>query len=115
YKYSDPTQKPAFSGVRIAALKTWPDRADLWERYTELRQNGKSTIGKDNTPVDPFGREAHRFYEANREAMDAGATLSNPYNFETDALPDGSPRHLSALQKLYDYIADKGMRSFLTR
>ena len=29
-------------------------------------------------------------------------------------MPDGTPKHLSALQKCYDYIADNGMDSFLT-
>ena len=62
----------------------------------------------------PFGRKAFAYYRDNREAMDEGAELANPYNFIDTLLPDGTPTHLSALQKCYDFIADKGLEAFLT-
>lgn len=114
FKYSDPAQKPAYSGERIAAIIEWPQRKDLWETYSELRKWGQSTFDEHGKPVDVFGRKAHEHYAENRAEMDAGAVLSNPHNFQRDLLPDGTPTHLSALQRCYDYIADKGMTSFLT-
>ena len=114
FKYSDPKQKPSWSGERIAAIQSWPTRKDLWEAYIELRQWGQGTLDEEGKPVDVFGRKAQRHYEDNREAMDAGAVLANPHNYERGLLPDGTQTHLSALQRCYDYIADKGMNSFLT-
>lgn len=114
YKYSDPKQKPAYSGERIAAIIEWPTRKDLWQTYIELRQWGQGTLDDKGNPVDVFGRKAHQHYADNRDEMDAGAVLSNPHNYQRDLLPDGTPTHLSALQRCYDYIADKGMASFLT-
>lgn len=114
YKYSDPAQKPSWSGERIAAIQAWPERKDLWQSYIELRQWGKGTLGDDKRAVDVYGRKAHQFYEEHREAMDEGAVLSNPYNYSQDVLPDGSPMQLSALQRCYDFIADNNLAAFLT-
>jgi hypothetical protein len=114
YKYSDPQQKPSWAGERIAAIIKWPDRKDLWEEYVRLRNGGTQTLNDDFQPVDVFGREAHRFYLAHQSEMDAGADLANPFNFDSNLLPDGTPKQISALQRCYDYIADEGMNSFLT-
>lgn len=114
FRYSDPNEKPAWSGVRIARIQKWPTHKADWDEYVHLRQHGKQTVGPDGKPIDPTGREAFRFYQANRERMDAGAELANEYDFETDEMPDGTPKHLSALQKCFDYIADNGLASFLT-
>lgn len=114
FKYSDPTVKPAWSGERIAAIIKWPERIDLWEQYIEKRQAGQSTLDAEGNPQDVFGRVAHQFLLDNFDEMHRGAVLSNPHNFEPDILPDGSQKHVSALQRCYDYIADKGMASFLT-
>lgn len=114
YKYSDPKQKPAWSGERIAAIQQWPTNTHLWQTYIELRQWGQGTLTEEGSPVDVFGRRAHQHYVDNQSEMEEGAVLSNPHNFERTVLPDGSPTHISALQKCYDYIADKGMVSFLT-
>lgn len=118
YKYSDPLQKPAWSGIRMARIRKWPKHRERWNEYIELRQKGQNTRvnPKDLTspPVDPYGRQAHKFYEDNRAELDEGSELSNPYDYNQDELPDGTKQHLSALQKCFDYIADKGERSFLT-
>lgn len=114
YKYSDPRQKPAWSGERIPAIKAWPLRRDMGETYQELRQHGQSTMGDDGRPEDPHGRVAHKFLVDNFDVMHEGAELSNPYDFVKTLLPDGTPIHVSALQKCYDFIADKGMDAFLT-
>lgn len=114
FRYSAPDQKPAWSGVRIPRIKSWPTAKSLWDEYIHKRQKGKATIGSNGKPVDPFGREAFAFYRDNFEAMNAGYAVSNEFDFESDEMPDGTPKHLSALQKCYDYIADNGMDSFLT-
>lgn len=114
FKYSDPSQKPAWSGERIAAIVKWPDRIDLWDEYVHLRKKGKDTLDAAKKAVDPFGRVAHQFYLDNYEAMNAGAVMSNPFNFEDKLLPDGSQKQVSALQRCYDYIADENMDSFMT-
>lgn len=114
FKYSDPAQKPSWSGERIAAIIKWPERLDLWQTYIELRQWGQATLDEDGRPVDVFGRKAHQHLVDNFDAMHAGAEIANPHNYERGLLPDGTQTHLSALQRCYDYIADKGMASFLT-
>lgn len=114
FRYSDPTEKPSWSGVRTPRISKWPADRAAWDEYVHLRQQGQQTRGDDGKPIDPTGRAAARYYEANRSAMDAGAELGNEYDFETSPMPDGSPKHLSALQKCWDYIADNGMPSFLT-
>lgn len=112
WKYSDPLQKQ-WSGERGGAIQAWPDRADLWQKYIELRQDG-STLGEDGRPKDVFGRKAHQHYLDNQNEMDAGAVLSNPHNFDASLLPDGSQKQISSLQRCYDYIADHGLISFQT-
>jgi hypothetical protein len=114
FRYSDPQEKPAWSGVRVPRIKRWPTHRTMWDEYLHKRQHGKKTFGQDGKPIDPHGREAFRYYRDNRAEMDAGAELSNEYDYESDELPDGTPKHLSALQKCFDYIADNGMDSFLT-
>lgn len=114
YRYSDPTKEPAWSGERIPAIIEWPKRVDMWQTYIELRQWGQNTFDEDKNPVDPFGRKAHAFVVENFDELHVGAVLSNPFNFIHDVLPDGTPTHVSALQRCYDYIADEGMPSFLT-
>lgn len=118
FKYSDPAQKPAWSGIRLPRIKTWPERADLWEKYTELRKAGQEARIDPSDPSsparDPFGREAFHYLESNFAEMHRGAVLSNEFDYIADPLPDGTPTHLSALQKCYDFIADRGLDAFLT-
>jgi hypothetical protein len=83
FKYSDPAQKPAYSGERIAAILEWPQRKDLWQTYIELRQWGQGTLDDSGNPVDVFGRKAHQLYADNRTEMDDGAVLSNPAQLST--------------------------------
>ncbi len=109
YKYSDPKMKPAWSGSRVGAIREWPTATVMWEKYIWLRQSGMQ-----GDPPDRFGRKAHQFYLEHRDEMDAGAVLSNPYNFDGEELPDGTQKQASSLQRCYDYIADHGRESFDT-
>jgi hypothetical protein len=81
-----------------------PAREDLWAEYVELRRN--------RAPDDPDARNAHRFYLERREAMDAGAVVSNPHRFDSRPLEDGEPSEVSALQACYNVIADRGQDAF---
>lgn len=114
FRYSDPQIKPAWSGVRVKRITSMPTDRELWSRYVDLRQKGKKTFGDDGKPIDVHGREAYQFYASNRAAMDAGADVSNPHDFDPKPTPDGTPTHLSALQKCYDFIADKSWEAFAT-
>jgi hypothetical protein len=107
YKYSDPKQKPAWGGSRKAAIKTWPTNIAMWDKYVQMRQKGMQD-------GDPNARDAHNFYLANREAMDEGAEVSNPYNFEADLLEDGSQKEVSNLQNSFNFIADGSREAFDT-
>jgi len=105
--YTDPARKPAWGGHRHKLLTAEPDRADLWDTYVDLRQ-------RDAIAGDKTGRTAHRHLLAHREAMHAGAIVSNPARYFGDRLPDGTRRQISALQFCYDVIADDGRAAFET-
>jgi len=106
-KYTDPKIKPAWDGERHKLLETPPDRMDLWEKYMEMRQAGV-------LEGDVNGRAAHRFYLSNRDTMDAGAVVANPYRFDGSSLPDGTQKEISTLQFCFNTIADVGWEHFNT-
>lgn len=102
-RYINPQEVPAFSGVAFPQVITWPTaHATHWMRYVELRQDGK------RTRVDEDGRAAVEYYLENREAMDAGAVVSNPHDVPPTTAKDGFPLLYSAIQKVYDFWADNG-------
>lgn len=101
-RYTDPRIKPGFSGVRFRQVERWPDKKDLWERYIELRQDGKRS-GED---LD--GRQATAFYAQNRKAMGKGVKVANPYRYVTAPGEDGEPLELSAIQHVHNRAADFG-------
>jgi hypothetical protein len=97
YRYTDPTQKPSWNGKRFRFLVTPPDRSDLWDTYVQMRIT-------DQQAGDPDGRNAHKFYQKNRKAMDAGAVVANPNRFDAD-------KELSALQRYYNEVARIGQEA----
>lgn len=104
--FTDRAKKPSWRGQRHRLLLKKPDRETLWEEYIQLRQN--------RADLDPDARVAHRFYLANREAMDAGSEVTNPYRFDGRLLVDGEPSEVSALQACYNLIADRDWDHFNT-
>lgn len=86
---------------RFKYLLEKPHRFDLWMQYVKVRQKGK-------IDGDKYGRQAHQFYIGNRQAMDAGAVVSNPQRFKPQLLPDGTQLQVSAIQNYFDEWADKG-------
>jgi hypothetical protein len=104
--FTDRKKKPSWRGRVYKLLDKNPDRMDLWAEYIELRQGR----GDD----DPDARKAHEFYLENREAMDEGSLVTNPYRFDAKPLEDGEPGQVSALQACFDLIADRGWEHFAT-
>ncbi|MCL5811452.1 phage terminase large subunit [Neisseria meningitidis] len=54
---------PFWRGVKFKAMKRWPDRMDLWDRWEELFRNDGETV-------------AEAFYQANKDEMERGAVTS---------------------------------------
>lgn len=107
-KYTNPKIKHSWAGARYKAMIRYPDRTDLWDRYMDMRTAGQ----QDES--DPKGRKAHAFYLENREEMDRGALVVWDANFIGHTLPDGSQEEVSALEHLYNIIADNGEEFFAT-
>lgn len=120
FKYSDPQQKPSWSGVRMQKIKAWPEKMDWWETYMAKRESGKQLLDEFGRPLDEHGRGAHQWLLEHLDGMHHGALVSNENDFIRAMLPpdaffpEGSPTQISALQNCFDYIADKGMPSFMT-
>jgi len=107
YRYTDRKQKPSWNGVRFRKMVVPPDNMDLWQQYIELRVN------RDGD-TDPDAREAFAFYAKNRDRMDAGCEISNPYSFDTREASDGLQIELSAIQAYYNRVADFGLEAVAT-
>jgi hypothetical protein len=60
---------PIWNGLRFAMIRQFPARADLWEKYCEIRRKESPEL-------------ASRFYKTNREPMDAEAVVDWPENFD---------------------------------
>ena len=98
-EYTDRDQRPAWHGIRQKFLLNRPDNEDLWNKYVELRNI-------DHHNNDETGRTAHKFYLKHRKEMDIGAKVNNPYRFNGQELPDGSRQEVSAIQCVYNLVAD---------
>lgn len=105
--FTDSARKPSWKGRRFRLIQDWPERRDLWDEYTSLRQAGQSG-------GDEFGRKAHEFYLTHRQEMDAGAIVCNPHRYVADVMPDGTQQQVSSLQACFDLIADIGESAFAT-
>jgi hypothetical protein len=98
-KYTDPKQYPAWDGKRWKSLESWPTNKALWDEYILIREQNQQD-------GDKWGAGATEYYREHQAEMDAGAIVANPY-----AVPKGC---ISALQGLYNFIADKKLNAFLT-
>lgn len=106
YKYTDSASKPSWRGKRYRKMIKRPDRMDLVEQYIELRQLRK--------PDDPDAREAFRFWRDNREELERGCVVSNPYSYSKKTHADGEPLELSAIQSYFNRVADVGETAVAT-
>lgn len=69
---------PEWSGLRYPLLRGFPKNLHLWQRYWELRSDGK----RHDRGTD----ESTRFYIANQAEMDEGCEATWPERFEPDEI-----------------------------
>jgi hypothetical protein len=106
YRYTDPKQKPSWNGRRYRKMIKRPERIDLIEKYIELRQLRKID--------DPDAREAFRYWRDNKEEIEQGCEISNPYSYSKKTHADGEPLELSAIQAYFNRVADLGEKAVAT-
>lgn len=106
YRFTDPKTKPSWRGKRYRKMIKPPDRMDLVDQYIEARRGRKTD--------DPDAREAFRFWRDNRETIEAGCIVSNPYSYSKKLHADGEPLELSSIQAYYNRVADVGTKSVAT-
>lgn len=132
YKFTDPKYKPTFKGKRFRFLVKPPERMDLWDEYVQMRRQDLQQVDADGKNLDPHCRRSHAFYLENREAMDAGAEVSNHNRFNPQVLDDPGDemlrRHfltlglgslfaqveVSALQRYFNEVARIGPEAVAT-
>lgn len=96
--------KNAWNGLVYKTVEQWPDRMDMWEEYCVKRK-----LAQENG--DEYGKSAIEFYLANREEMHRGAEMLQDY-FIPQFLDDGTQLTHSALQVVWNQIADTNMAAF---
>lgn len=107
YVFTDPRQRPSFSGQRHKLIEKMPTNYALSEQYIAMRS------GRD-TEKDPDGREAHAWYVEHQAEIEKGHVSTNPYRYNSRPLSDGEPAEVSSYQGYLNFVADKGMVSALT-
>ncbi len=74
----DRDKHPEWQGERTKMVYLFPTNEKLWAKYAELRG--------DSLRNDGDGSNATRFYEQNREAMDAGSRIAWPERYNDDEI-----------------------------
>jgi len=74
----DRDKHPEWQGERTKMVYSFPSSEKLWAQYAEIRS--------DSLRNDGDGSAATAFYQANREAMDAGAVIAWPQRHNDDEL-----------------------------
>lgn len=104
-------ESPAWNGIRQRRVIEWPKNKDLWDEYLDLRE-------KCQSEGDAYSRKAHLFYLKNRDVMDEGSVVSNPYRYRPhlldDAGGDENTLEVSALQAAYNDMMDFGYDAFMS-
>jgi len=112
-QFTDPEKEPAWEGERWGWVEKWPDTVEdasditkhgLWSDYVSKRKAAQSA-------GDRHGMAAVEFYLSNRDAMDAGHKLLAD-NFKQITLKDGRQAVHSAIQEVYNKIADTSLAAF---
>ncbi len=113
FQFTDPDQRPSWMPERFGWVEKWPEEYPLedlktgkWHEYITLRQKGQ----RDG---DRYGKEATKFFLANREAMELGGELLAD-NFKSQTLADGWETVHSAWQEIFNAIADTSFEAFCT-
>jgi hypothetical protein len=74
----DRTMHPEWNGVRTKMVYAFPTNEKLWDEYARIRAEGLR--------ANDGGAAATAFYKKNRKAMDEGAQVAWPANYEKDEL-----------------------------
>lgn len=96
---ADAKRSPDWQALRISALKEWPKRRDLWDRFGELlRDFDVNSRAGDVRSQDAARKRADAFYAENMAAMHEGAvvTWEQAYNEH-----EGERSALHALMLVY--------------
>lgn len=109
---TDREKRPNWNGKRYRAVITWPDREDLRDEYIELRKADQRK--PERTQENRHGMTAAKFFVDNREEIERGSEILDPESFNRAKLADGRQLEVSALQSVFNTIADKGMDYVLT-
>jgi predicted phage terminase large subunit-like protein len=70
------SRKPGWRRRVFKSIMTWPDRMDLWEKWEGIYTSASTSDDDDAKEVAEA--EALAFYQANKEALEAGAVVSWP-------------------------------------
>jgi predicted phage terminase large subunit-like protein len=70
------SRKPGWRRKVFKSIMQWPDRMDLWEKWEGIYTS--ATASDEDGAQEKAEAEALAFYQANKEAMDAGAVVSWP-------------------------------------
>jgi hypothetical protein len=99
-RFADTDLHPEWTTITVPLVIRWPDRADLWDQYLEIRRRDEAQ-GAQNFP------NATEFYRTHRAEMDAGAELLDD--------GDGDPKtEISGLQHAYNLLFKHGKEAFET-
>lgn len=95
----DRKKSPEFIGETCRMIYAWPTKADMWEKYIELR---REEFEKDDTRHEG----SNEYYRGNRDEMDEGADVAWPERFDSD--------EISAVQHAHNLLADLGDDAFFS-
>ncbi len=107
-KYTDRTRKPSWNGRRYRAVIEMPRNLEMWEQYMKYRQDGQAR-DRNN---DRYGEEATWYYLLHKEQMEEGSIVAWEHRFNPQILPSGNKEEHTALQNIYNQIADNGWDFF---
>lgn len=107
FRLTDRAAFPSWRGRRYRFLETPPTASGEWEQFVKLCHEGweKSTDDQSEPPIPLI---AHAFYLANKDAMDAGAMVSNPNRYDHRQRPEGGTVEASALEHYFGFVARNG-------
>lgn len=97
-RFLDAVRHPNWKRRKLQLMKSMPVNKALWDEYENLRARSKAELG--NTSL------CDAFYQANRAAMDEGASAS------WDACFDPEKGEVSATQHAMNIIFDEGLEAF---
>ncbi len=98
-RFADTSQEPAWRTISHPMIERWPSNMDLWHHYCDLLKADLAAVG------GVVGNTAADFYDRHAQAMEEGARLFDPLNFD--------PRiERSATQHAFNLIVRGGETAF---